>query len=325
MIRFSSIGDIVLTTPVIRCLKQQVSGAEIHFLTKRQFEPVLRANPYLDKLWLYDHNFKELIPKLKCEGYDSVIDLHKNYRSSFVRQHFKKNNTTFPKLNFRKWLAVHLKLNFLPDIHIVDRYFMAVEALLVKNDGMGLDYFIDQEDEVPLSSLPETHQHGYVAIVIGARHQTKIFPPEKVAEVCKKLIRPVILLGGKEDMDHGKIIVGLTNSLVYDMCGKFTLNQSASIVRQASAILSNDTGLMHIAAAFNKPIVSVWGNTIPAFGMYPYLPQKNPAPSLIAEIKNLYCRPCSKIGYKQCPKKHFRCMNEIEINPVVSFLSKQVG
>ncbi|MEI6435997.1 MAG: glycosyltransferase family 9 protein [Bacteroidota bacterium] len=320
VIRFSSIGDIVLTTPVIRCLKQQLPGSVIHYLTKRQFEPVLRENPYIDKLWLYDNNFKEIIPQLKSGDYNYIIDLHGNYRSAFVKRHFSKNISTFSKLNFRKWLAVHLKMNILPDIHIVDRYLKAAESLEIRNDGFGLDYFINPEDDVPLSSLPVSHQKGYVAIVIGAKHFTKIFPVEKVAEVCRKLMRPVILLGDKEDRDRGETIVGLTNPFVFNSCGKYTLNQSASIVRQASATLTNDTGLMHIAAAFNKPIVSVWGNTIPAFGMYPYRPLNNPAPSLVAEVKSLSCRPCSKIGFKQCPKKHFKCMNQIEIEPVISFL-----
>ncbi|MCX6278788.1 MAG: glycosyltransferase family 9 protein [Bacteroidetes bacterium] len=320
IIRFSSIGDIVLTTPIIRCLKQQLPGSVIHYLTKRQFEPVLRANPYIDKLWLYDNNFKEIIPQLKAGDYNYIIDLHGNYRSAFVKRHFNNNISTFSKLNLRKWLAVHLKLNVLPDIHIVDRYFMAAGLLQLRNDGLGLDYFIEPEEEVPMSALPVSHQKGYIAVVIGAKHATKLFPVEKVAEVCRKLMKPVVLLGGKEDRNRGEAIVGATNQLVYNACGLYTLNQSASVVRQASATLTNDTGLMHIAAAFNKPIVSVWGNTIPAFGMYPYRPLNNPAPSLVAEVKSLSCRPCSKIGFKQCPKKHFKCMNEIEIEPVIAFL-----
>lgn len=309
----------MLTTPVIRCLKQQVGGAIVHYLTKQQFEPVLRANPWLDKLWLYNKDFKLLIPQLKAEGFDYIIDLHRNYRSSFVKQHFKTSSATFPKLNFRKWLAVHLKMNYLPDVHIVDRYFKAAEALNVRNDGLGLDYFIPPEDEVSLNSLPATHHKGYIAIVIGAKHETKIFPVEKVAEVCKKLARPVILLGGKEDRCRGEMICSQSDALVYNGCGEFTLNQSASLVRQSLAVLTNDTGLMHIAAAFNKPIVSVWGNTIPAFGMYPCYPTENPAPSLIAEVQNLSCRPCSKIGFSKCPKKHFRCMNNIDTDKIIDF------
>lgn len=321
IIRFSSIGDIVLTTPVIRCLKEQLPGARIHFLTKRQFEPVLKANPYVDRLHLYDGDFKSLMPQLRSEGISYIIDLHKNYRSSFVKQHFNVPAHTFPKINVQKWLAVNLKWNVLPDIHIVDRYFKATEALGIENDHRGLDYFIHAADEVELSSLPVTHQQGYVAVVTGAKHQTKIFPAGMVAEICRRVGKSVILLGGKEDKAAGDEIVSQTSSLVFNACGLYRLNQSASLVRQSLVVLSNDTGLMHIAAAFNKPIVSVWGNTIPGFGMYPYLPKENPAPSLLAQVNGLRCRPCSKIGHRKCPKKHFRCMNDIDIEPIIQFLT----
>ncbi|MFZ4522292.1 MAG: glycosyltransferase family 9 protein [Bacteroidales bacterium] len=325
IIRFSSIGDIVLTSAVVRCVKTQLPDAEVHFLTKKQNGAILAANPYIDKTWLYDHNFKELIPQLKSQGFDFIIDLHGNYRSAFVKNQLGAPSATFPKLNIKKWMAVRLKVNILPDIHIVDRYFEAATPLGVVNDGKGLDYFIPAEDEVARTSLPVTHQHGFVAIVIGGKHNTKIFPPEKVMEVCKMLARPVILLGGKEDHLRGEQISAGAGTMIYNSCGIFNLNQSASLIRSAKAVLTNDTGLMHVAAAFRKPIVSVWGNTIPAFGMYPYLPDQSKDSSMIAEVKDLSCRPCSKIGYKHCPKKHFNCMNLIEIEPIVNFLHQHAG
>lgn len=323
IIRFSSIGDIVLTSAVVRCLKQQLDGAEVHFLTKTQFGPILSSNPNIDKLWLYDHNFKELIPQLKSQEFDFIVDLHKNYRSAFVKNRLGVSHASFPKLNLRKWLAVQLKLNCLPDVHIVDRYFKAAASLDIKNDGRGLDYFIPAADEVEFSMLPSTHRAGFVAMVIGGKHNTKIFPAEKVIEVCKQLARPVVLLGGKEDRDRGDQIAGSTGTMVFNVCGLFNINQSASLIRQAGAVLSNDTGLMHVAAAFKKPVVSVWGNTIPAFGMYPYLPAECKSDSLIAEVIGLSCRPCSKLGHHSCPKKHFRCMKEIDLAEIVTFLNKK--
>lgn len=321
VIRFSSIGDIVLTSAVVRCLKQQLPGAEIHFLTKKQFEPVIRANPYIDKRWAYDHNFKDLIPQLKSQGFDFIVDLHKNYRSAFVKRQLGVKSASFPKLNFRKWLAVNFKMNVLPGIHIVDRYFMAAGPLGIINDGNGLDYFIPSEDEVGPERLPAAHQQGYIAVVIGGKHATKILPAEKVIDVCTRISLPVILLGGKEDRDRGEQIAAGTGPSVYNACGKYNLNQSASLVRQANAVLTNDTGLMHVAAAFKKPLVSVWGNTIPGFGMYPYLPDQFKSTSMIAEVHGLSCRPCSKLGYRKCPKKHFKCMMGIDTEVVVRFLN----
>jgi len=320
LIRFSSIGDIVLTSAVVRCLKEQLPGVEVHFLTKVQFGGILRANPNIDALWLYDHDFRELIPMMKLQGFDFIVDLHKNLRSAFVKQKLGIKSASFPKLNLKKWLMVQFKMNLLPGIHIVDRYFEAVTPLGVKNDGRGLDYYIPAADEVDLSSLPATHHQGFIAAVIGGKHNTKIFPSEKVIDVCKQLSKPVILLGGKEDRDRGDQISGAVGKLVYNSCGLYNINQSASLIRQSEAVLSNDTGLMHISAAFKKPVVSVWGNTIPAFGMAPYLPGEFKSNSMIAEVKNLSCRPCSKLGFNACPKKHFRCMNDIDIHEIVNFL-----
>ena len=325
VIRFSSIGDIVLTSPVIRCLKQQLPDVKVHFLTKQQYLPVIEANPYIDKIWLYNQNFRELIPQLKSEGFDFIVDLHKNYRSLFVRLSIGVRSASFQKLNIRKWMIVNLKINFLPSVHVVDRYFMAVEQLNVKNDGQGLDYFIPEKSEVDIKTLPEIYRQGYIAMVIGGKHKTKIFPTEKLAELGKKISRPVILLGGREDQERGEHIVTSDRSILFNACGKYTLNQSASLLRQAEAVISNDTGLMHIAAAFRKRMVSVRGNTIPAFGMYPYFPEAWQGNSFIAEVKGLPCRPCSKLGYQTCPKKHFRCMMEIDHKPIIDFLMRETG
>jgi ADP-heptose:LPS heptosyltransferase len=317
VIRFSSIGDIVLTTPVIRCLKTAFPDAEIHYLVKKQFQPLLASNPYLSKLWLYEDNFHELIPRLKKENFDHIIDLHKNFRSLCVRMRLLRTASSFHKLNLHKWLIVNFRINILPGIHLVDRYFRAVERMNVKNDGKGLDYFIPDGEEIDLATIPFSLQQGYIVFVIGGKHTTKILPWDKVAYLCKEIGKPVILLGGMEDMERGERIAGLAGERVYNACGKYSINQSASLVRQAEKVITNDTGLMHIAAAFSKPVLSVWGNTIPGFGMFPYFPAGSDRYSKIFEVKGLSCRPCSKIGFSDCPKKHFRCMNDQDINSIV--------
>jgi len=312
IIRFSSIGDIILTTPVIRCVKQQLSGAEIHFLTKQQNLPLLEANPYIDKLYSISEKIDEIIPELKKENYDQVIDLHKNFRSKGVILKLQKPSTSFNKINIEKWLIVNLKINRLPKIHIVDRCFQAVEKLDVKNDNLGLDYFIPSKDQVTIKSLPVFHQAGFIGWVIGAKFNTKVYPEEKIIEACKRTDKPIVLLGGLEDAEKGERIKNEVGDTIYNSCGKLNINQSASLIKQAEKIITNDTGLMHIAAAFKKEIISLWGNTIPEFGMFPYMPG-NENQSHIFEVKGLSCRPCSKLGYKKCPKGHFKCMNELEI------------
>ncbi len=319
VIRFSSIGDIVLTSPVIRCLKNQLPEAEIHFLTKKQFLPVLAANPYIDKIYSVEEKIEEVIFELKQESYDYIVDLHKNFRSKGVILKLKKPASSFNKINIKKWLIVNLKINKLPDVHIVDRYFQAVSKLNVKNDGKGLDYFIPEKDKVDLKLLPDQFQESYIAWAIGGKHQTKIYPEERIIEVCEKIKKPAILLGGKEDFDKGERISNSIGGRVFNACGKFNINQSASLVEIADKIITNDTGLMHIAAAFRKEIISLWGNTIPEFGMYPYMPGGE-SKSLILEVKKLSCRPCSKLGYKSCPKSHFDCMNRINAEELIRLI-----
>ncbi|MGP8216813.1 MAG: glycosyltransferase family 9 protein [Bacteroidia bacterium] len=317
IIRFSSIGDIVLTTPVLRCIKKQSQPAEVHYLTKKIFLPAIESNPYIDKIYTIEKDVSEVIEELKKENYDFVVDLHHNLRSMQVKRGLKKPSESFPKLNVEKWLKVNFKIDKLPNVHIVDRYFEAVKSLNIKNDGEGLDYFIPPADEVNISTLPASHQNGYIGFVTGARHYTKQLPEHKIISICKLINSPIVLLGGKEDAEKAKHIEEAVGNNIYNACGKYNLNQSASLVKQAKKIITHDTGLMHIAAAFKKDTISVWGNTIPEFGMYPYMPGAN---SHIVEVKNLSCRPCSKIGYKACPKKHFKCMEEISEEDIVRFI-----
>lgn len=335
VIRFSSIGDIVLTTPVIRCLKNQIQDVEIHVLTKKKFSGLYKTNLYINKVYEFDSSLKENIAELKQENYDYVVDLQKNKRSVRVTRALRRPHASFPKLNVRKFLLSTFKINMMPDIHIVDRYFKAVEKLGVKNDYQGLDFFISEKNNYPITELPEEFQNGYYAFVIGGTYKTKILPPIKIVEVLKRINKPVILLGGPDDVERADEIFSLVNSQqstddssqvlrfsdsqILNLVGKINLEQSASVVKNADSVLTNDTGLMHIAAAFHKNVVSVWGNTVPELGMYPYLPNE-PEKCHIIECKDVRCRPCSKLGFKECPKKHFKCMMEIDVKLIVDSL-----
>lgn len=314
VIRFSSIGDIVLTSPVVRCLKNQIPDSEIHFLTKKSFKDIPGNNPAVSKVYNIEKSVNEILPKLKNEGYSAVVDLHNNLRSSRVKLELNKKSYSFSKLNIKKWLQVNLKINALPRVHIVDRYFEAIRPMGVVNDNKGLDFFIPQDTLLNDFAL---HEKEYYAIVIGAKHFTKKLPNHKIVEVINRLDKQVVLIGGKEEAMAGAAIAENTKQQVFNACGKYNLNESALIIKNAIAVLSNDTGLMHIAAAFQKKIISVWGNTVPEFGMTPYLPGEN---SKIIELNNLSCRPCSKIGYSKCPKQHFKCMNDLETAEIAEAL-----
>ncbi len=317
IIRFSSIGDIVLTTPVVRCLKQQVPDAEIHYLTKFSFHKVIASNPYIDKFYYLQDNWDLLMHELKEENYDYIIDLHHNLRTLKLRKELKVKTFAFNKLNIEKWLLVNLKINRMPTLHIVDRYFDTVKTFGINNDGKGLDYFIPKEEEIQQKDLPQAHALGYIGIVIGAAHATKKLPVHKLKELCASLDHPIVLLGGPEDRAVADEVAAVDNVKIYNACGKFSINESADLVRKAKLIITHDTGLMHIAAAFKKPIISVWGNTVPEFGMTPYYGNTE-IPNSKFQIPNLQCRPCSKIGYGACPKKHFKCMEMQDVKQIAA-------
>jgi ADP-heptose:LPS heptosyltransferase len=314
VIRFSSIGDIVLTTPVVRVLSQQI-GAEVHFLTKPNMAAILAGNPYISKIISLDKKESLTQKMLKKEGYDLVIDLHNNLRSRKLTWGLGCEVRRFDKLNFQKWLYVRFKINNLPKIHIVDRYLATLSPLPWKNDGRGLDFFIAESDLVSPKILQKTFpnwtgcEQGYVALVAGAAHFTKRIPIDLLVKIARQVNGPVLLLGGPDDAAVGQEVARQVGDQLADACGKFKLGSSADLLRGARLVISSDTGLMHIAAALGKPIHAVWGNTTPELGMYPYLPVSAPVYTNV-EVLGLSCRPCSKIGFDKCPKGHFKCMNE---------------
>ncbi len=324
VIRFSSIGDIVLTTPVVRCLKSQLPEAEICFLTKPQFTDLVAHNPHIDKCFYLKENLSDTIAELKKESFDFVIDLHHNIRTLAVKQALGVPSRAFNKLNVAKWLLVNTRLNLLPNTHIVDRYMKTVKHLGVVNDQKGLDFFIPNSEQVLMAELAPSHAGGFVAVVIGAKHNTKKLPVEKIIALCKEIDKPIILVGGKEDQVEGEAISSASGENVINACGKLSLLGSASVLRQALVVVTHDTGMMHIAAALRRPVVSVWGNTVPAFGMYPYMPG-NESKSVWIENKGLQCRPCSKIGYNQCPKQHFKCMQDLDVKHISEEVSRLAG
>lgn len=313
IIRFSSIGDIVLTTPVVRCLKQQLN-CELHYLTKRSHASILDPNPYLNRVWTIEKKVGEVKAQLKLEGFDYIIDLHNNIRSRQVKWALKAKAYTFNKINWQKWLMVNFKINRLPKIHIVERYLQPATKLGIKNDGKGLDYFIPKEQAINIKEQFQI-QGDYIAFAIGAAHATKRLPNEKIIEICKKIRLPILLLGGPVEAKEGEFIAEQSGKHVLNTCGQLKLHQSASVVHQAYKVITHDTGMMHIAAAFQKEILSIWGNTIPEFGMHPYYGSQEDR-NTIFEVKNLPCRPCSKIGHETCPKGHFKCMKLQDVDRI---------
>jgi ADP-heptose:LPS heptosyltransferase len=325
ILRFSSIGDIVLTSPVVRGLRQAYPQARIDYLTKKSFVGLWSANPYLDEVWGFEKSPQELLETLKSQKYDFVIDLHNNWASFWLRQGLRGvKSFVFKKRNLDKWLLTGFGLDFLsnsPRLHTVSRYLETVASLGVQYDGQGLDYFIPDAAKVRVEDfglLP----NEYSVLVLGAAHATKQIPADKLLWMCERLRKKTVLLGGQAEKALAEQLIQCQNPNLVNTCGGLNLNQSASLIAQSARVLAPDTGFMHISAALGKPLLMVWGNTVPALGFAPFYPdsaEKTIYKSL--EVKGLKCRPCSKLGKRQCPKKHFDCMQRQDYAQMVDFLN----
>ena len=305
IIRLSSMGDIVLTTPVIRRLKLQLEGeTEIHFLTKKSFVPLLESNPYISKIHAMDKTVMEVVPELMELEFDYIIDLHNNIRSRIVKRKLKSLAFTFDKLNIKKWLWVNLGINKMPNVHVVDRYLDAISAFSTKDDQKGLDYFIPEGTSIERFTIPE----NYIAFAIGGAHVGKRMDAEKLISICKKTNHSIVLLGGKDDTETAQKIKEAVPGVI-NLCGELSIHESALAVKNARLVISGDTGLMHIASAFTKKIISLWGCTVPGLGMYPYRPNEH---SVMLEPHGRSKRPCSKLGNKCKYGSDNRCIQQID-------------
>jgi ADP-heptose:LPS heptosyltransferase len=326
ILRFSSIGDLVATSPVPRWLKQQIPHAEVHYLVKRQFAALLVANPHVDRVIAFDKEqepLAQVLPQLKAENYDWVLDLHKNWRTLRVRLALRKPVLSYDKLSFKKWLLTRWHWDTLPPIHLSERYRLGLAPLRLKNDGLALDHFIPNQAQIDPATLDaRLAQENYLGLVIGAAHATKRLPTERLKALCAALPHHlIVLLGGPSDRAAAAEIEQAGDHVI-NTCGQLSINQSASVVAQARVVVAHDTGLMHIAAAFERPLVVLWGSTHPAFGLFPYLPKGAPAPLHVAN-EALSCRPCTKIGRAECPKGHFKCMRDLKIGTMVAAIEAQ--
>jgi ADP-heptose:LPS heptosyltransferase len=320
IIRFSSIGDIVLSTAAIRCLKKQVPNIEVHFLTKEKMKSVTIANPYIDKFHYYKDDLATLVTELRNEDFDYIIDLHKNLRTYLLRLKLMTSKAlwySYHKLSVQKFILTKLKINLMPHRHISLRCIDAMAPLGVTDDGNGLDYFIHNDEHIKDEDLPHGHLFGYVAIVIGAAHNTKKLPVYKLQEICLKINYPIILIGGKEDAEQGKEIAFINSEKIFNACGKFSLNESADLVRRAKLVISHDTGLQYMACAFQKNILAIWGGTSPKLQVEPFY-GTNKISLHKNFFLNLWCQPCSNYGTKKCPLGHFNCMKNQNTDLIAS-------
>ncbi len=306
IIRFSSIGDLVLTSPIIRCVKLQ-TNAELHFLIKENYVSVLESNPYIDRLIVLKKKLKQTLLELKLEQYDFIIDLQNSIRSFWLKLNLRATSVTVRKKNFEKFFYINFGINLLKD-HVVDRYFNALKRIHVINDNKGLDYFFESNTSVSFNV-----ENKFIAWCVGASYEHKTLSKEQIVDVCNNLSIPIVLLGGKREKVIGNhILKESSNQNIYNFCGSISLDQSSYLISKSALVLTNDTGLMHIAASFQKQIISFWGCTKPKLGFYPYMADKKSIQIIFNPLK----RPCSKHG-SSCRLTEKGCVKNIKSNIIL--------
>jgi len=315
VVRFSSIGDIVLTSPILRALKLQLD-AEVHFITKDKFRSVVAKNSRIDKIYTFKKEITEITSDLKKEQYDYIIDLHKNLRSKRLILTLGVKSISFDKINIEKWLRVHTRVNYLPKVHLVDRYFAGLKKLNIRDDGEGLEYFHGIKESDLVRIIP---RGKYIAIVLGATYYTKRIPKDKIVFIVENAALPCVLLGGNDVKELAKELTTLAPNAI-NMVGVISLNESAAMVKHSQFTITGDTGLMHIAAAFKVPTMVFWGSTAHDLGMYPYYGNLHNVTSIDIVNKEINCSPCSKIGKDVCPKGHFKCMLDLKDDVILEGL-----
>ena len=306
VIRFSSIGDIILTTPVLRCLKIQ-KNAEIHFLTKKKYTDLLLSNPNVSKIITQEsYSSNGFINDLKNEKFDYIIDLQNNFKSFKLKLSLQLTSFTISKRYFQRILFIWFGINLLRD-HIVERYFRTLKPLNIVDDNKGLDYFIDSETRVNFN-----FKSKYITWNLGASYIQKKLSLEQLKGVIEKLQMPVVLIGGSTEVDEANYILkNISSKKIFNFCGKLTISQSALLIKYSQLLLTNDSAMMHIGASFNVPIISFWGCTKPSLGFTPYK-TNNMDIQLSSKNSSL---PCSRHG-SYCKYTKKGCVKSIDVNEI---------
>jgi lipopolysaccharide heptosyltransferase II len=329
IIRLSSLGDIILTFPLISLIKSRYPESKIDYLVKKEYTELLQIAVNLDSIIAFDtkNGFSELLKTrkiIKSNNYDVIIDLHNNQRSIFMRSFQRAKKYVFKKHSIKKILFVKFKLNFLKNYEpIKERYISSAEAFLNetgKEEKVGCMFKIPAGVSEELKNNYEFLNRKGIKIVgfcPSARHFTKIYPSEKFIEIGKNIISnfnsEILLFGDKNDIARNETIKTALGNKCHNLAGKLSLIQTAAAMATCELIISNDTGLMHLSNLLKKNLIAIFGSTVREFGFFP-----DGENTSIFEVDDLKCRPCSHIGRKSCPKKHFKCMNDIHPERIIS-------
>lgn len=323
IIRLSSLGDILLTTPVLRLVREYCPMARIDFLTKAIYKDLLCANPCVDRVLLFDpqQGLRQTLRTLRQTRYDLVMDLHRTLRSRLLCCGvLAQRQLTYAKRTVRRALLVHLGWNTLQAMTSVPELYTApLRHLGMTAPLPPLEMHLTSESRETMrayvrQALPHSVEGSLLALAPGARWPTKRWPVERFAAVAQELAQAqraaVVVLGDGEDVPLAQELCRRLRVPVLDSTGKLSLMHTAALLQQCRLLLSNDSGLMHMATALRVPVVAIFGPTVQEFGFYPF--------QACAQVisTDLPCRPCSTKGSVRCPRGHHQCMQQVSVAQV---------
>ncbi|MCD6116836.1 lipopolysaccharide heptosyltransferase II [bacterium] len=323
VIRFSAMGDVILTTPFLRILKKEIPDAQVDFIVKLKFSPLLEGNQNISSIITVPERFLDfvkLIFGLRKNRYDVVFDLQRNFKSSLIMiLSGAKKKRKYKTRRFRRFVLVKFKKDIYRNNKSIPlRFLDALDEGSLKDDGKGAELNISEESKKRVSSLLEEagiiYPFNMIVLAPGAGRATKRWNIKGFAEVGKHFIRlgyDVAIIGGEEDKDICKAVCSLTGEKAINFCGKTNLSETAAFMSICRLLISNDTGVMHMAGALNTPVVAIFGPTTKELGFFPFR-----GISQVVQIP-LKCRPCSFHGTAKCSEQHFRCMNDITADMVI--------
>ena len=325
-VRFSSIGDVLLTTPFVRALQRRHPDAELYFVTKRAMAPLVVENPHLTGVLALgpDERLIDLARRVRSLGPTHGLDLHGSLRSAALRWLVPCRWSGYSKRRLARTALIATKINLYGrHVPVPERYFEAAHAagLDVAPDGGPPEFFL-----APAARAHLTHwlaeigleRRPFAAIAPGAAHATKRWPLEHwraLAHRLQQLGYGVIAVGGADD----RALADTLGPGVVNAAGEFTLQETGACLARAAVAISGDTGVMHMATGVGTRVIALFGPTVEPFGFYPYK-----SSALVLE-QDLGCRPCSAMGTQRCPLGHHRCLHDIRPDQVAAAVQQLVA
>jgi lipopolysaccharide heptosyltransferase II len=325
IVRFSSMGDLLLTTPLLRAIRTRYPGCRITFVVREDHADTLRHNPRIDRLitWRRGSPLRPLVRQLRSETFTHRLDLHGSLRSRLLRWLVGGKWSGYPKRRLRRWLLIFSRRRLGGALgHVADRFFEAARELGIHPDGGPPEFFVSAESERAAIDFIAAHgvgrDRGLVAIAPGAAHATKRWPVEHWEALVLRLRSraDVLILGGPAEAALGEHLATVGGPTVVSAAGKFSLVGSAALLRRAKVLAVGDTGLLHLATAVGTPVVGLYGPGVAELGFFPYQ-----AAATVLQ-RDLKCRPCSKHGSAKCPLGHHHCLREILPHEVAAAMDR---